>query len=176
MQETQETWVWSLGREDPLEEGMATHCSILAWRIPWTEESGRLQSLRSQNVGQDWSDSTEHSTDKGEDADRFLGQVENHPPSCLHSLCGVLRGRSPREAAWDTERQVRERVGCKRSSEVQQSKVGCFLSYGHVSPLKVTPVVLEKRVLVDSCHRTLWAPLKIRGGSKRAAGGSAMWA
>ena len=42
MQETPETWVRSLSGEDPLEEGMATHSSILAWRIPWTEESGRL--------------------------------------------------------------------------------------------------------------------------------------
>ena len=41
-------WVPSLGREDPLEEGMATHSSILAWRIPWTEEPGRLQPLESQ--------------------------------------------------------------------------------------------------------------------------------
>ena len=45
-----ETWVRSLGWEDPLEEGMATHSSILAWRIPWTEEPGRLQSLGSQRV------------------------------------------------------------------------------------------------------------------------------
>ena len=43
-----ETWVRSLGQEDPLEEGMATHFSILAGRIPWTEESGRLQSMGSQ--------------------------------------------------------------------------------------------------------------------------------
>ena len=42
MQEPQETWVRSLGQEDPLGEGMATHSSVLAWRIPWTEESGRL--------------------------------------------------------------------------------------------------------------------------------------
>ena len=41
----QETWVQSLGREAPLEEGMATHFSILAWRIPWTEEPGGLQSM-----------------------------------------------------------------------------------------------------------------------------------
>ena len=41
----QETWVRSLGREDPLEKGMATHSSILAWRILWTEEPGRLQSI-----------------------------------------------------------------------------------------------------------------------------------
>ena len=42
-----ETWVPSLGQEDPLEKGMATHSSILAWRIPWTEEQGRLQSVGS---------------------------------------------------------------------------------------------------------------------------------
>ena len=47
MQELQEMWVQSLGREDPLEEGMATHSNIFAWRIPWTEEPGRLQSMAS---------------------------------------------------------------------------------------------------------------------------------
>ena len=49
----QETWVQSLGQEDPLEKGMATHSSILAWRTPWTEEPGGLQSLGSQRVGHD---------------------------------------------------------------------------------------------------------------------------
>ena len=49
----QETWVQSLGQEDPLEEGMATHPSILAWRIPWTEEPGGPQSMRLQRVGHD---------------------------------------------------------------------------------------------------------------------------
>ena len=48
--------IWSLGREDPLEEGMATHSSILAWRIQWTEEPGRLQSIGSHRVGHNWSD------------------------------------------------------------------------------------------------------------------------
>ena len=48
-----ETCVRSLGREDPLEKEMATHSSILAWRIPWTEEPGGLQSTRSQRVGND---------------------------------------------------------------------------------------------------------------------------
>ena len=61
MQETQETSVWSLGQEDPLEEDMATHSSILSWRIPWTEEIGRLQSMGlpmsigSQRTGHSWS-------------------------------------------------------------------------------------------------------------------------
>ena len=45
MQETQETWVQCLDREDPLEKEMAAHSSILSWRIPWTGESGRLQSM-----------------------------------------------------------------------------------------------------------------------------------
>ena len=50
----QETLLWSLSQEDPLEKGMATHSSILAWRIPWTEEPGGLQSMGSQRVGHDW--------------------------------------------------------------------------------------------------------------------------
>ena len=49
----QETRVQSLGREDPLEKEMATHSSILAWRTPWTEELGGLQSMGSQRVGRD---------------------------------------------------------------------------------------------------------------------------
>ena len=49
----QETWVRSLGREDPLEKEMATYSSILAWRIPWTEEPGWLQSMGSRRVGHD---------------------------------------------------------------------------------------------------------------------------
>ena len=53
MQESQETWVRSLGQEDPLEKGMATHSSILAWRIPWTEKPSGLQSMRSQTAGHD---------------------------------------------------------------------------------------------------------------------------
>ena len=48
-----ETRVQSLGWEDPLEKEMTTHCSTLAWKIPWTEEPGRLQSLGSQGVGHD---------------------------------------------------------------------------------------------------------------------------
>ena len=53
MHETQEMWVRSLDLADPLEEGMATHSSILAWRIPLIEQTGGLRSLRMQRVGQD---------------------------------------------------------------------------------------------------------------------------
>ena len=58
MQKTQK-WVSSLGQEDPLEEGMATHSSVLAWRIPGMEECGGLQSMESQRVR---TEATEHST------------------------------------------------------------------------------------------------------------------
>ena len=58
MQEMQERCVWTLDQEDPLEEGLATHSSILAWRIPWTEEPGGLQSTGLQRVGHNWA--TDH--------------------------------------------------------------------------------------------------------------------
>ena len=54
----QETWVQSLGWEDPLEEGMATHSSTLAWEIPWTEEPGGLQTTGLPRVGHDWATNT----------------------------------------------------------------------------------------------------------------------
>ena len=52
----QKTWVQSLGQEDPLEKGLTTYSSILAWRIPWTEEPGGLQSMGSQRVEHDMSE------------------------------------------------------------------------------------------------------------------------
>ena len=56
MQERQKTWVWSLGREDPQEEGMATHSSILAWRVPWTEAPGGVAIVYGVAWLHDWSD------------------------------------------------------------------------------------------------------------------------
>ena len=52
-----ETRAWSLGREDPLEKEMAIHSSTIAWKIPWTEEPGKLQSMRSQRIRHDWATS-----------------------------------------------------------------------------------------------------------------------
>ena len=60
----QETWVQSLGPEDPLEKEMATHSSILAWQTPWTEKPGGLQSMESQRVGYDLT--TEHNNNEHE--------------------------------------------------------------------------------------------------------------
>ena len=61
MQETQEPQFWSLGEEDPLKKEMATHSSILAWKIPWTEEPGGLQSMGLQRVEYNWA--TKHTWD-----------------------------------------------------------------------------------------------------------------
>ena len=60
MQEMQDTWIWSLGQEDPLEEEMATHFSILAGKIPRTQESGGLQSKGLQRVEHDWAHKHTH--------------------------------------------------------------------------------------------------------------------
>ena len=67
----QETQVPSPGREDPLEKGMATHTSILAWRIPWTEEPGGLQSVGSQTVGHDCVTNTHKAASVQEDMIEF---------------------------------------------------------------------------------------------------------
>ena len=81
MQEIQETWIWSLGKEDPLEEEMATHSSFLAWEIPWTEEPGRLQSMGSQRVGHEWACLQDTGKQVRESA-YLLCLKENLGPSC----------------------------------------------------------------------------------------------
>ena len=78
VQETQEMWVWSLGREDPLEKEIAIHSSPLAWEIPWTEELGGLQFMQSQRVGHDWVHT------------HVYFQVCFLPPPLLSSFCVLL--------------------------------------------------------------------------------------
>ena len=77
----QETWVWPLGWEDPLEKGMATHTSILVWRIPWTEEFCDLQFMGLQRVGHDWVEKVSfHSNPKERQCQRML----KLPHNCTH--------------------------------------------------------------------------------------------
>ena len=73
-----ETNIQSLGQEDPLEEGMATHCSILAWRIPWTEEHGGLWSMRSHRVEHNWSDLAWQGIYKWSGKDTFTPVINTH--------------------------------------------------------------------------------------------------
>ena len=71
-----ESWVRSLGQEDPLEKGMATHSSILAWRIPWTEEPGGLQSMGSPRARHNWATELAHMTANYVDAPTPLGNSD----------------------------------------------------------------------------------------------------
>ena len=82
----QETPMWFLGWEDPLEEGMEAHSNTLAWRIPWTEEAGGLQSMGSQRVGHNWA--TEH---------MYAAAAAKSLQSCP-TLCDPIDGSPPGSA------------------------------------------------------------------------------
>ena len=85
LQETRQMQVPSLGREDPLEEEMATHSSNLHWRIPWTEEPGRLQSKGSQRVGHNWA--TKHTQNtEGRDMLSFSVGFRLY----VYNLCNII--------------------------------------------------------------------------------------
>ena len=83
---TQKTWIWSLGREDPLEKGMTTHSSILAWRIPWTQEPGGLQSMGLQRVGHDWVTNTLTLREAWVWSPTHLLSAQNSPPSPMWQI------------------------------------------------------------------------------------------
>ena len=85
----QETPVWSLGREDPLEKEMATHASILVWRISWTQEPGGLQSMESKRAGHDWATHTLRKLKVEEE------RKQNTPPKSPHP--------APTPPRWTTE-------------------------------------------------------------------------
>ena len=85
-QEAQEMWVWSLGQEDFLEKSMATHPSTLACRIPWTEETGGLQSVGSHGLGHDWATNTSTFT--------LLNQFSSLAQSCP-TLCDPMNCTTP---------------------------------------------------------------------------------
>ena len=90
-----EIWVWSLGQEDPLEKGMATHPSILAWRIPWTEEPGGLPSRGLQRVGHDWVTNTHTTEDKSfSSTGRLEFKPKTHHLSSNHLTSPNLRPSS----------------------------------------------------------------------------------
>ena len=76
MQEMQEVWVQSLGQEDLLEKEMATQSSILAWKIPWMGEPGRLQSMGSQRVGQYWTTELNWMAESEEELQSLLMNVK----------------------------------------------------------------------------------------------------
>ena len=82
----QKTRVRSLGQENPLEKAIAIHSSNLAWRIPWTEKPGRLQSMGLQRVGHDWVNNTHKHTHTLDMV--FLGRLSGKEPVCQCRRCG----------------------------------------------------------------------------------------
>ena len=91
MQEMQETQVQSPSLEDPLEQEVAIHSTILAWKIPWTEEPGRLQSIGSQRVGPDWA--TEHTHTHTHTRARAIKQREGPGVMDMFCWCDLQQNR-----------------------------------------------------------------------------------
>ena len=100
--ETKETWIQSLGQEDPLEDGIATYSSILVWRIPWTEESYGLQSIGSQRVGHDWSNLAHTSmvTWPSAQAPRKKDKCQGEGQSFQQMILGNLEYPQAKEWSW----------------------------------------------------------------------------
>ena len=92
MQESQTMWVWSLGWKDPLEDGMATHFNILAWRIPWTEEPGELQSMGLQPVRHSWNDLAAAVAKSLRSCPTLCNPIDSSPPG--PPVPGVLQART----------------------------------------------------------------------------------
>ena len=131
-----ETWVQSLGREDLLEKEMATHSSILAWKIPWMEDPGRLQSMGSLRVRHDWATSL-----------HFIGRTDAEapilwPPDAKSQLTGKdpdagkdwgqeeKGGTEDETAEWYHWLNGHELEQTLRNSEGQRS-LACYSPWGH---------------------------------------------
>ena len=132
----QETWVQYLGQEDPLKEGMATHFSILAWRISWTEDPGRLQSMGLQRVRHDLVTNQKHTLCIFLVNITFMGCVDQKfgwsaGGMCMACLCSRMSGvEAGRLDAW--------RLGsfiCKIL--LSAFSQGCWLSPGGLSSFPV---------------------------------------
>ena len=90
----QETWIWSLGWEHPLEKGMETHSNILVWRIPWTEEPGKLQSIWSRRVRHNWAaERTTHSCLLTDSIDHYL--MSTYTVLGILSVCLQVYNKGP---------------------------------------------------------------------------------
>ena len=134
-----ETWVRSLGREDPLEEGMAIHSSILAWQVPWTEGPGGLQSIGSQRVGHDQAHTHALSFKKRDEyAQRWFRD-----------------GRSAIVTAGPQGTGPGDRAVFSLASEGQAAVTRTFAASCHPEPRRQSPC----QRLRGSCHRTAGATL-----------------
>ena len=111
----QETWIWSLSQEEALKKRMATHSSILAWRIPWTEKPGRVQSMGLQRVGHDWVTNHTHTwTIYYHHSERIgaslVAQIIKNLPAMQETPVQSLDLENPLEKGMATQNTV---VGCR---------------------------------------------------------------
>ena len=159
-----ETWIRSLGWEDPLEEGMETHSSVLAWKIPWTEEPGGLQSTGSQRVGQDWATKSFTTFISGLLNLRllflFLLSLSSLFQPLLHlsrsfQLCPAQPPRRAHWLCWDKQRGLKIKWLCTRARQVGQEvnrspSLGPALGFfRNASPLLLTASAIKQKVRED---------------------------
>ena len=109
-----ETWVQSLGQEDPLEKEMATHSSILAWEIPWTEDPGWLWSMGSQRVGHDWA--TAAAAKSLQSCPTLCDPIDGSPPGS--PIPGILQARTLERVAISFSNAWKWKVKVKSLSRV----------------------------------------------------------
>ena len=155
----QETRVWSLGGEDPLEKGMAAHSSILVWRIPWTEEPGRLQSMGSQRIGHGWV------TNTGKLYFNIL-YLKNQVQLLCMSSRGWCLGRlnRPHGAGYWEPKERAEYVACRSCCSAAKSRltrcdpVDCGTHTKLPCPSPSPRVCSNSRPLCPSNHRILCHP------------------
>ena len=156
-----ETRVWSLGWEDPLEQEMATHSSILAWRIPWTEELGRPQSMGSQRVRPDWVTSLSLCV-------KCPNQQHHpftHPDSCTKSIiisdhCVSMEKENKRQWRWRPLTEDLRTSNVSKSADVQsvlpvQDITGCLPNRHDLFFFTSTQLLylemLKKRYIFQPC-------------------------
>ena len=127
-----EAWVWSLGWEDLLEKGRSIYSSILAWRIPWTEEPGGLQSMGSQRVRHNWSDlACTHALSINWTS--LVAQLVKNPPVMREIWVQSLVWEDPLEKGTATHSSIlawRSPCGCKETDMTEQLSLRFFLLRG----------------------------------------------
>ena len=160
-----ETWVWSLGWEDPLEKEMATHSNILPWRIPWTEEPGGLQSTGSQRVRHDWATSLSffHFNDF-ENCDSVITHLEPDILECevKWALGSMTRNKVsggvgiPVELFQILKKRCCESAALNMPANLENSAVATGLEkrqYSFQSQRKVVPKNVQTTAQLHSFHR-----------------------
>ena len=148
----QETRVWSLSWKDLLEKGMATHSSILAWRIPWTEDPSGLQSMGSQRVGHNWSDLVPRTKlcVCFQSCPTLCDPMDCRlPGSCVH---GILQARILVWVATSVSKIFVYWTNSKLHSSLWNFKTSVILSLMNCQPITVLLYIKNSRIQWNRTH------------------------